>query len=58
MIMVAVLTMEINQSPYVVGGLGLMAMLTVLLIYGIPFDSIKIEVGDMFTLNLEFEDEE
>ena len=58
MVMVAVLTMEIEGSPYVVGGLGLMGMITVLLIYGIPFDSIKVEVGDMLQLNLQFEDDE
>ena len=53
LIMVSVLVMELNSSPIVVGVLGVTAMLSVLLIYGVAFahirigrDSIEIEFDD------------
>jgi len=42
LIMVSILVMEIKSSPIVVGVLGVSAMLSVLLIYGVAFAEIRI----------------
>jgi hypothetical protein len=47
LIMVSILVMEIQSSPIVVGVLGVSAMLSVLLIYGVAFAKIRISRSEI-----------
>jgi hypothetical protein len=47
LIMVSILVMEIQSSPVVVGVLGVSAMLSVLLIYGVAFAKIRISRSEI-----------
>jgi hypothetical protein len=47
LIMVSILVMEIKSSPIVVGVLGVSAMLSVLLIYGVAFAKIRISRSEI-----------
>jgi len=53
LIMVSILVMEIKSSPIVVGVLGVSAMLSVLLIYGVAFAKIRISRSE---ITIDFEE--
>ena len=53
LVMVSVLVMELNSSPIVVGVLGVTAMLSVLLIYGVAFARITVSRSE---IEIEFDE--